>query len=311
VFELKRYTSNLKYSWDEFIHSSKNGTFLFSRDYMDYHSDRYKDNSFLIYNNKKIIAVLPGNISYDKFYSHQGLTYGGFVLSERVGVTNVLSFFSLINSALKEEGVTEVIYKPVPYIYHKIPSQEDIYYMFKLGANKIGCHVSSAISNSRKLIFKESRKCGIRKSKRANIKICLAERFDEFWELLSNNLQKIYKINPVHSLEEIKYLKNQFPGNIKLHVAEYNEEVVAGTVIYQTSRVAHVQYISASETGRRLGALDMLFNELINYIYSDMPFFDFGSSTEQMGNYLNEKLIFQKEGFGGRGVVYETYQYSL
>jgi len=30
-----------------------------------------------------------------------------------------------------------------------------------------------------------------------------------------------------------------------------------------------------------------------------------------MGMHLNEQLIFQKEGFGGRGVVYETYKYNL
>jgi len=41
------------------------------------------------------------------------------------------------------------------------------------------------------------------------------------------------------------------------------------------------------------------------------PIFDFGHSTEQLGKFLNENLIFQKEGFGGRGVVYEVYKYTL
>jgi hypothetical protein len=30
-----------------------------------------------------------------------------------------------------------------------------------------------------------------------------------------------------------------------------------------------------------------------------------------MGNYLNESLIFQKEGFGGRGVVYNIYELNV
>jgi hypothetical protein len=60
-----------------------------------------------------------------------------------------------------------------------------------------------------------------------------------------------------------------------------------------------------------MGALDLLFHELINNYYVDYPIFDFGQSTEQNGNYLNGGLIFQKEGFGGRGAVYETYRYTL
>jgi len=72
-----------------------------------------------------------------------------------------------------------------------------------------------------------------------------------------------------------------------------------------------VQYIGANEQGKRLGALDLVFDELINRTFSSESFFDFGISTENMGNYLNENLIFQKEGFGGRGIVYEIYKYNL
>ena len=34
-------------------------------------------------------------------------------------------------------------------------------------------------------------------------------------------------------------------------------------------------------------------------------------STEQMGHLLNVSLIFQKEGFGGRGMCYDIYEYGL
>ena len=63
--------------------------------------------------------------------------------------------------------------------------------------------------------------------------------------------------------------------------------------------------------GKELGVLDLLFDYLINQEYTNYPYFDFGQSTEQMGNYLNESLIFQKEGFGGRGMCYDIYEYGL
>ena len=57
--------------------------------------------------------------------------------------------------------------------------------------------------------------------------------------------------------------------------------------------------------------LDLLFENLINEKYNHKEFFDFGQSTEQMGAVLNENLIFQKEGFGARGVCYDTYKYDI
>jgi hypothetical protein len=35
---------------------------------------------------------------------------------------------------------------------------------------------------------------------------------------------------------------------------------------------------------------------------------DFGNSNEQGGKYLNENLIAQKEGFGGRGTTYKQFK---
>ena len=59
MFEIERYTPAKKDEWDQFVRQSKNGTFLFLRDYMDYHSDRFADFSLVARDGEKIIAVLP------------------------------------------------------------------------------------------------------------------------------------------------------------------------------------------------------------------------------------------------------------
>jgi hypothetical protein len=196
-------------------------------------------------------------------------------------------------------------------IYHKIPSQEDIYVLFLKNAEKTGCNISSTIFQNTKISFTESRKSGIRKSIREGIKISESEGFNEFWKILEGNLSVKFGIRPVHSVREIELLNSRFPDNIRLYIAEYNGTIIAGTVLFVMKNVIHVQYISANAQGKEFGALDMLFDELINQIFNHVPVFDFGQSTEKMGNYLNENLIFQKEGFGGRGTVYEIYKYNL
>jgi len=180
-----------------------------------------------------------------------------------------------------------------------------------MGAIKIACNISSTIYQRNKLNFIESRKSGIRKSKKFNVEFIESNRFDLFWPILNENLTNKYEKNAVHSLEEISYLHDQFPNSIKLYLASINQRIVAGTVLYLMDNVIHVQYISANEEGKSTGALDMIFDKLINDIYKEYPIFDFGQSTEDNGYYLNENLIFQKEGFGGRGVVFDTYEFLV
>ena len=87
--------------------------------------------------------------------------------------------------------------------------------------------------------------------------------------------------------------------------------MVAGCVVYDTGRVAHLQYIAASPEGKAMGALDGLFAHLFENVYKQRDYIDFGISTEDGGNHLNEGLLFQKEGFGGRGIVYDVYEIDL
>lgn len=47
--------------WNEFVRNSKNGTFLFCRDYMDYHADRFEDFSAIVESNGRPLALFPAS----------------------------------------------------------------------------------------------------------------------------------------------------------------------------------------------------------------------------------------------------------
>lgn len=313
MFEIVRYNPEQKNSWNQFVANSKNGTFLFDRNYMDYHSDRFSDYSLMIYRKGKLYALLPANEKGHTLFSHQGLTYGGMIMNDKVTALEMVDVFALINSYLKQQGVEKVIYKAVPWIYHQRPAQEDLYAMFRNSKSFriIGRNLSSTIMQSNKIKFIESRKSGIRKATANNITVCKSDDFASFWEILNTNLKNRYGVAPVHTLEEIQLLQSRFPQNIKLYLAYKDEKVLGGTLLYLTKQVVHTQYISASVEGKELGVLDLLFDYIINQEYTNYPYFDFGQSTEEMGHVLNESLIFQKEGFGGRGMCYDIYEYGL
>ena len=312
MFKIERYSQEKEREWNDFVSRSKNGTFLFNRKYMDYHSDRFEDFSLMIYRKDSLYTLLPAHVRENTIYSHQGLTFGGYIMSKNVSTIGMIETVQFVNSYLKSAGINKIIYKSIPFIFHIVPAQEDLYAFFRCCHIKtIGCHIASIIFQREKLKYDNSRKYGLHKALKLGLNVIESTDFSAFWEILQNNLHNKYNSQPVHTLEEMNLLWSRFPENIKLFLVQDKETYVGGAVIYLSKQVAHAQYCSASPEGKELGALDLLFDYLINKKYTDYPYFDFGHSNEQMGNILNENLISQKEGFGGRGMVNEIYEITL
>lgn len=311
--KILKYEEKYKKEWNEFVESSKNGTFLITRDYMEYHKDRFPDNSYIIVDEKnRIQTLIPGTIESDVFYTHRGLTYGGFILNKDSKIKDIKEYFDLLNEELKNIGIKKVIYKLIPYIYYSYPSQEDEYILYTLDAKNIFTGISSTIDLQKEFRFNKSRKSSISKSKKFGFIIDKDIYYKEFWNILEENLEKNHNSKPVHSLEEILYLKSLFNENIELYSVKNQEfKIIAGVILYINKDVVHVQYISANEEGKETSALDFLFNYLIKEKFRDKKYFDFGTSVEGNGKYLNGGLIFQKEGFGARGVVYKQFEYNI
>ena len=312
MFEIKRYSKEFEETWNHFVDISKQGTFLFYRNYMDYHEDRFSDYSLLVFYKQKVVALLPANREGKTLWTHAGLTYGGLITSMNVTTANVCDIFTAINTFLKKNDFDRVVYKAVPWIYHRIPAEEDLYALINIcNAHITERHISSTIIMGSRLKWTESRKAGLRKARHHHIKVEESKDLETFWRILSQNLYDKYHAIPVHSLQEIQLLQSRFPKNIKLYLAYQEINPIGGVLIYETSQVVHTQYISASREGKELGAIDIIIEYLLNEVYKDYLYFDFGKSSDGDGHTLNRNLIFQKEGFGGRGVCYDWYEYTL
>ena len=313
MFEIIRYTEADKASWDAFVAQSKNGTFLFFRNYMDYHADRFSDHSLMVYYKSSLYALLPANLTGDTLYSHQGLTYGGLLMTDKCKTAVVRDIFIAINNYLRQQGISRVVYKHIPWIYTSLPSEEDMFALSNVcHASLVSRDVASVVMLGNRLPFSVLRKRGIKKAEKAGISIMEMQDCREFWSLLEHNLMDRYGAHPVHTLEEITLLKSRFPQHIRLFVACQGSRVVGGTLLYMDNQTVKTQYISACEEGKRVGALDLLFSQLLAQCEKDgIRYFDFGTSNHVANDDLNDSLIFQKEGFGGRAVCYDTYEWAL
>jgi len=311
--KIDKYNSNYKNQWDEFIKTSKNSHFFFQRDYMEYHRDRFDDYSLIIFDkNEKIIALLPANKKEGVLFSHQGLTFGGFIINDKMKSETMLEIFNILINHLKENNIKKLVYKCIPYIYHINPSEEDKYALFKNNANLIRRDITTTINLKEKIKYQEQRKRSIKKAIKENIFFEESTSYHEYWEILEDTLKFQHDAKPVHTIDEIKRLILLFPNNIKLFVAKNNNhKILAGTLIYENKNIVHTQYLANSQEGRTKGALDFVIDNLINNIYKDKNYFDFGISNENNGQYLNTGLIAQKEGFGARAVAHDFYELEI
>lgn len=294
--------------WNAFVAASKNGTFLLDRNYMEYHADRFLDHSLLMRDGNQLVGLLPANEAQDWLHSHGGLTYGGLVLGLRAGAAAVLAMFEALREYLRANALAGILYKTIPSIYHRQPAEEDRYALFRLDARLTRRDVLSVVPGGDRIRYQERRTRGIAAARKAGVTVAESTDFSAFWTVLEDNLRARFGVAPVHSLKEISLLKQRFPESIRLFEATSQGSVVAGCVIFETHRVAHVQYISASERGKQLHALDALFDHLLTERYARKPFFDFGISNEEAGRVLNAGLVAQKEGFGARTMIHDYYE---
>lgn len=312
MFEIVRYTADKAEEWNKFVAESKNGTFLFDRHYMDYHSDRFEDYSLMFYRDGGLYALLPANREDNILWSHRGLTYGGIIMNAESTAARIQQLFRELNDYLRADGFIKVVYKPVPHIFHRIPSEEDIYSLFSVcDAKLIDRSISSTLILQYPLKWHRDRRYGINKAKAHDVTVDESQDLKGFWEVLTFNLRNKYDSCPVHSLEEIELLHDRFPQQIRLFTASKDGKVLGGTVLYITSTVVHTQYISANLEGKQWRVIDALFDYLLHECDWRQRYFDFGTSNEEDGRILVEPLIYQKEGFGGRGICYDWYEWTL
>ncbi|MCH9845765.1 MAG: GNAT family N-acetyltransferase [Alphaproteobacteria bacterium] len=319
MIELISYQKSYQTTWDRIITDADNSHFMFYRDYMEYHSDRFDDASYLVMENEKLLAVIAGTIQDGNWYSHAGLTFGGLVLDGRKSrIDNYINIYQALWQKLSALNIDYATIKPVPFIYHRNPCEADLY---ALGQANIAAHymeVTTSISlNQPKYNVSTLRLRGKKKAIKHNITIHESSDnqifWQAFWKIIQERLNDKYHAKPTHDLDEIIKLQKLFPDNIKLYVAiDEQSNMLAGTVLFITDMVCHTQYIAASDAGLQLGALDLLIFDVIEQAKKQQNrFFDFGISTEQKGDLLNDKLAFFKEGFGGRSVMHHTIKIKL
>ena len=303
-YTIRQYKEEDLDVWNAFVSVAKNATFLFNRDFMEYHKDRFNDFSLLVFDEEKLVAILPANRVEDAVFSHFGLTYGGLVLGNKAKLSTTISIFRSILFFLNENKIEKLTIKMLPSFYCESFSDELAYCLFLANAKLIRVDSLSTIDLSKPYFISKTRKESIRRGEKNGLVIKEELNFELFWkDILIPNLDKKHEVKPVHSKEEIAKLQQKFPENIRHFNVYNNDKIVAGTTVFISKNVVHPQYVSGNEHKNELGSLDYLYHYLITQVFKNYNYFDFGISNEEQGRKINEGLLFWKESFGAKTVI--------
>ncbi len=308
-YQIRGYSNDDAVVWNAFVSNSPNATFLFNRSFMDYHSDRFSDFSLMIFSSKKLVAILPANRVGDTVYSHQGLTYGGLVVTDKTKIDDVISILKEILQYLEQQSIKVLQIKVLPSIYCKAPSEAIEYALFLAKATLIRRESGSTINLNSKFKYSTQKKYAISVASKKELSIQENSELDIFYNfILIPNLKETFSAKPVHSLEEMQSLQKAFPKNIRNFFVYHKNVMVAGAILFETDTLAHTQYISADKSKMELNALNFLFDYLIKDVFPNKKYFDFGTSNMENGQKLNAGLAYWKESFGARTIVQDCYK---
>src|SRR5216683_5790986 len=168
---LVRYRPEQIVAWNDFIKASKNGTFLFDRGYLDYHADRFRDHSLLVFDTRdRLRAVLPAHETDGNLVSHGGLTYGGLITDISMTTPMMLEVFDQLVAYCRVEEFSKVRYKTVPRIYARLPADEDQYALYRHKAELVRRDVLSVLEPAERIPYQERRKRKIKDARKAGLR---------------------------------------------------------------------------------------------------------------------------------------------
>jgi hypothetical protein len=308
------YEPSMASDWDRFVKASRNGTFLLERGFMDYHADRFTDCSLIFQRRNAPIAILPMSLHREgrQWRSHGGLTYGGLILGDGATILEVMEVFECLESRALAAGVESALYTPIPSIYHRYPSEEDRHALFHHAAALEASSLDTVIDLRAPLGLNRLRRRLARRARQAGLSVGREHDPAEFHGMLCANLSERHDTSPAHSAAEMSLLQSRFPERIALWCVRASDgELLGGTWLFDCVRCVHAQYIASTARGRELGALDLLFESLLERCGERARYFSFGISNEDGGRRLNEGLFRHKTMFGGRGIACETYRLTF
>lgn len=302
---IEKFSNKDSEKWDKFVCESRNGTIFSTRKFLNYHpEEKFNDCSLVIRENSKWLAVFPASCEDKTVSSHPGASYGGLLVENSTSIKKTHLIVDELISYYRDNEFKKIKMTLPPIIYHTIPSNYIDFVLLRKGFSYTKRELSAYIPVSKKPFnyFKQTSRTATRKARKEGVAVRETDDIESFYKILEKNLGMRHNVEPTHSLQELKKLKEIFPSRIRLFASFYQGKQIAGTVIFEvTKKVSLAFYISHLESYQNKRPVNILFYKVIKWAYKHhYSYLDLGTFT------LNMKPNFGlgrfKESLGAQGI---------
>lgn len=264
---------------------------------MDYHQDRFKDASLMIYQDAILVACVPGNSVGEQFYSHLGLTYGGIFMKSDISKEFMKRILTELIFYLKSNYLA-VQFRWQPQIYNQHHVDTLDYFNF-LDFNTFQSLNNLHVDLKADINISSKKTRGYRNGKFEKMRLEVNNDFKTFFDkILIPQLSARHQASPVHTIAEIELLSSRFPDQIKQFMVFEEKEPLAGVIFFKKGQIIKSQYAAATIEGMNKSALDYLYIEATkDFKDQNCYFIDYGHVNENDGT-INRGLQRFKEELG-------------
>ena len=301
--------------WDQFVLSANNGTIFHLREFLSYHKKRkFDDASFIFYDKNNIKSVFTGAIINNTLYSHPGASFGGFV-SNTMSFKSYSEMVALLINYAKTKNLEKIIIIPPPFIYYTYYNEAMEYALYNQNFEVVEYYISSFIPLDKD--FKKhvhTRKKRYIKKMMPEVEIKISADIDSFYPILINNKAK-HKVEPTHTLTELKVLMKKFPEKIKLLLSYKNNTVIGGALNFITNKNTSILFynmIDYDYQDLQIGSLQ-IYQSLKWAKENKLNYLDIGVSQLYKKNIIvpHNSLIHFKEQFGAQAMIRKVMELKL
>lgn len=307
--EVKRYSQPDQSVWDIFVDNADNGFFFFKRAFMEYHADRFTDFSLLIYFNNHLVSLFPANLKGNQIHSHQGLSYGGLIYVHDLPLDTISDIHNSIQDYFHQLGISSITVSPAPPQYSESRKNR---YNDLLKNKSVKTEHSKPISIVDKDCVKlpTRRRLRIPQSHEEKYRIIQVHDFKQVWPMIAECYINQHGFQPVHSTEEMLYLKSCFPDNIIANAIQENSPnapTIATLITLEDKNIVKFQYIGYTKEARNFNVIDFLYYKVIQKAIYENKSVDMGHSIDVNTNIINENIIFAKRRHGAIEIEANTF----
>ncbi|MBP9095323.1 MAG: hypothetical protein KBG21_01870 [Ignavibacteria bacterium] len=308
--------------WKEFVRNQYN--IFYDDKFLKYHDVFGKKINWhhlkiKIKDTNRVYALITGCLDEQSntFISCKGVSFGGFLWKNKINVVEYLQIVAAFKEYLKSINTTKCVITVPPFIYMTSRNEENDYALYKSGFDVRDVSITNIIDledfNHNKISYTVYKQVVKQNSEEINYELIENIEPDglvEFYNLLKRD-RELKGAVPTHTREELIYLKNNLPENIKIFQAKILGELAGICVLFVINKSIILNfYLAAAERFKDTTVMKNLLLHTIEWsAENSYEFYDIG--TSDVNGKLLDGLFKFKKRFSAHGYLRKNFEINL